>query len=62
MEDPLDVAQQQADEALERTVRLRHVFLEQGLQEYIREIADEYRRKVGGRAGAPEGDRENQDS
>ena len=62
MDDPLEIAQKQADEAFERTTRLRRVFLEQGVQQYILEIADEYRRKVGGGAGTPEGDRENSDS
>ena len=62
MDDPLEIAQQQADDAVRKTNRLRSVFLERGVREYIREIANEYRRKVGGGSGAPEGDRENQDS
>lgn len=64
MDDPLEIAQQQADEALERTTRLRRVFLEQGVQEYIQEIVNEHKqqREVGGGARTPEGDRENQDS
>jgi len=64
MEYPLEIAQQQADEAFERTDRLRNVFLEQGVQKYVEAILDEHRkqREVRGGAGAPEGDRENQDS
>lgn len=64
MEDPLDAAQRQADEALERTNRLRRVFLEQGVQEYIQEIVNEHKqqREIGGGPGAPQGDRENSDS
>ena len=63
MDDPLEIAQQQADEALERTTRLRRVFFEQGVQQYIREIVNEHKqREVGGGARTPEGDRENQDS
>jgi len=60
MDDPLEIAQQQADEALERTTRLRRVFLEQGVQQYIREIVNEHKqREVGGGAGASQVDREN---
>ena len=63
MEDPLEIAQQQADEAVERTTRLRKVFLNQGVQQYIREIVNEHKqREVGGGAGASEGNRENSDS
>ena len=61
MEDPLDKAQRQADEALERTVRLRRMFLEQGVQRYVQEIADEHRRKEGRVSGrSPEGTVENE--
>jgi len=62
MEDPLEVAQQQSDEALERTNRLRSVFIEKGVREYIREIANEYRRKISGGSGAPEEGRSSENS
>ena len=62
MGDPLEDAQQQADGAFERTARLRKVFLEGGVREYIQQIADEHRRKIGGRAGAPGSSRETEDS
>ena len=61
MEDPLERAQRQAEEAMERTVRLRSVFLEQGVRRYVQEIADEHRRKVGGGDRSPEGTIEDQD-
>ena len=63
MEDPLEIAQQQADEAIERTTRLRKVFLSQGVQQYIREIVNEHKqRQVGGSAGAPSPSRETENS
>ena len=56
--DPLEEAQRQANEASDRNRRLRSVFLERGVAQYIQEIADEHRRKIGGGARPPQGDRE----
>ena len=62
MDDPLEIAKQQADEAFERTTRLRTVFLEGGVRKYIQQIADEHRRKIGGGTGASGPSREAENS